>query len=594
MLNRKTFARSAYHRMCWGVWMMMGLCTAQINVQAQAPPKWELRGAWIATVGNIDWPSKPGLPADQQKAEYIRILDTLQRLGINAVFVQIRPAADAFYPSDQEPWSYWLSGEQGKPPYPLYDPLQFMIAEAHRRGMEFHAWLNPYRAVFNIHSSRVAANHITRRAPQWFLTYGDKMYFNPGLPEVWNYLTAIIADVVRRYDVDGIHFDDYFYPYRIPGKEFPDQLTYARYGRGMSLDDWRRHNVDTIIEMIHDTIQAIKPWVKFGVSPFGVWRNQSRDPEGSLTYAGQTDYDDLYADVLKWLRKGWIDYVVPQLYWEFGFHAADYGVLLDWWAHHTYGRALYIGMALYRVGGKGAWRDPDELPHQLYASRSYPQVQGQVYFSATVFNRNPLGFNDSLCNHFYRYPALVPPMPWKDSLAPASPQLLMITPADRGVTLWWENTDTTKDVSSYVIYRFSADDAKPDFHDPRHMVAIVPIVSSTQATHLLHHFTDTTAKSDINYAYAITALDRLHNESVPSALLTVWPRSKFEYRLLENMYPLKSISIFEYHAPVLDHLPADMEIDTSYLFSPDREIPFSRRLWWRISRPWQKLKHLFR
>ncbi|MBX5439619.1 MAG: family 10 glycosylhydrolase, partial [Thermoflavifilum sp.] len=574
----------------WAICLWMA---GQMAGRAQVPPKWELRGAWIATVGNIDWPSKPGLAADVQRAEYIRLLDSLQRIGINAVFVQIRPAADAFFASPYEPWSYWLSGEQGKPPYPLYDPLPFMIAEAHKRGMEFHAWLNPYRAVFNIHSSKLAANHITRRAPQWFLTYGDKLYFNPGLPAVWHYLTQIITDVVRRYDVDGIHFDDYFYPYRIPGKEFPDQLTYAQYGKGMSLDDWRRHNVDTVIEMIHDSIEAIKPWVKFGVSPFGVWRNQSRDPEGSLTYAGQTDYDDLYADVLKWLRMGWIDYVVPQLYWEFGFRAADYGVLLDWWAHHSYGRALYIGMALYRVGSRGAWNDPDEMPRQLMASRSYPQVEGQVYFSASVFNRNPLGFCDSLRHHFYRYPALVPPMPWKDSTAPASPKLLMITPADKGFTLWWENTDTTRTVYYYVIYRFPAHVVRADFNDPRHIVAVVPADPSTSASHILYHFNDTSALPDINYAYAITAMDRLHNESAPSAWLTAWPRPPFEYRLRENIYPLRGLSAFGFAEPVLHHFPADAEIDTSHLFKPSKDIPFSRRFWWGLSTPFRKIKELF-
>ncbi|WP_157853713.1 glycoside hydrolase family 10 protein [Thermoflavifilum aggregans] len=588
MLNRKTFARMLCRRLYRPMRWMFLLCIVYMHVYAQVPPKWELRGAWIATVGNIDWPSKPGLPADRQKAEYVQLLDSLQHLGINAVFVQIRPAADAFYASSQEPWSYWLSGEQGKPPYPLYDPLQFMIEEAHKRGMEFHAWLNPYRAVFNIRTSKVAANHITRRSPQWFLAYGDKLYFNPGLPAVWHYLTGIIADVVRRYDVDGIHFDDYFYPYRIPGKEFPDQLTYATYGHGMTLDDWRRHNVDTVIEMIHDTIQAIKPWVKFGVSPFGVWRNQSRDPEGSQTYAGQTNYDDLYADVLKWLRKGWIDYVVPQLYWEFGFRAADYGVLLDWWARHTYGRALYIGMALYRVGGRGAWSDPDELPRQLLASRSYPQVQGQVYFSASVFYRNPLGFDDSLRHHFYRFPAIVPPMPWKDHIPPASPKLMMITPAEKGFTLWWENADTTNKVKSYVIYRFAADDAKPDFNDPRHIVAIVPDISSAEINHAMYHFTDTTAVADMNYAYAITALNRLHNESAPSAWLNVWPRSKFEYRLHENLYPLKNISMLDYRTPVPAHIPTSVNMNLWQSSSPSRKVPAFRRPWWRILIPWHK------
>ncbi|MCL6523510.1 MAG: family 10 glycosylhydrolase [Thermoflavifilum sp.] len=565
---------------------MVGLCLHSVILWAQVPPKWELRGAWIATVGNIDWPSKLGLPAEQQQAEYIRLLDSLQRLGINAVFVQIRPSADAFYASSYEPWSYWLTGEQGKPPYPLYDPLQFMIAEAHRRGMEFHAWLNPYRAVFNIHTSKIAASHITRRAPQWFLTYGDKLYFNPGLPAVWHYLTDIIADVVRRYDVDGIHFDDYFYPYRIPGKEFPDQLTYAQYGHGMSLDDWRRHNVDTVIEMIHDSIRAIKPWVKFGISPFGVWRNQSRDPDGSQTYAGQTDYDDLYADVLKWLRKGWIDYVVPQLYWPFGFHAADYGVLLDWWAHHSYGRAVYIGMALYRVGGKGAWNDPDELPRQLYASRSYPQVQGQVYFSATVFNRNPLGFNDSLRNHFYRYPAIVPPMPWMSQAKPPTPKLLMITPAEKGVTLWWEENDTSvvpARAAFFVIYRFSEYDLSLDFQDPRHIVAIIPAIEFTETNKSfssLLHFTDTTATDSSAFVYAVTALSRLHVESLPSERLSIQPRLERLLRLSENLPILQKLPV-NLLQPELNQVPSQVMVQ-EIISQQEEQSSFFRRLWGKL------------
>ena len=242
------------------------------------------------------------LTTEQQQQSFINILNQQQKIGINAVIVQIRPSADAFYASKYEPWSEFLTGKQGVAPSPYYDPLKFMIDETHKRGMEFHAWINPYRAVFSPTSS-IDPNHITKKHPDWFLKYGDKKYFNPGLPQVMQYLTNIVKDIITRYDVDGIHMDDYFYPYRIAGKEFPDYQAYLQYGRGLSIDAWRRSNCDTVIKMIHDVILDYNPLIKFGISPFGVWRNSSVDARGSNTKAGQTCYDDLYADILLWLKK---------------------------------------------------------------------------------------------------------------------------------------------------------------------------------------------------------------------------------------------------------------------------------------------------
>ena len=228
---------------------------------------------------------------------------------MNAVIVQVRPATDAFYPSPYEPWSQWLTGTQGKPPSPYYDPLQFMIEETHKRGMEFHAWCNPYRADNKIGESSIAPAHITRIHPEWFLNYGGQKYFDPGNKDAQQFVVKVIRDIVSRYDIDAIHMDDYFYPYRILGKEFPDQESFEKYGNGMDKEDWRRSNVDSIIETVSRVIKEEKPYCKFGISPFGVWRNQSKDPEGSATKAGQTNYDDLYADILLWLKNGWIDYV---------------------------------------------------------------------------------------------------------------------------------------------------------------------------------------------------------------------------------------------------------------------------------------------
>ncbi|HEX5554994.1 MAG TPA: family 10 glycosylhydrolase [Chitinophagaceae bacterium] len=505
--------------------LTVSFCLCAVQGFAQHAPKREMRGAWIATVANIDWPSKPGLPADIQKGQFIRLLDELKSLGMNTVVVQIRPAADAFYASEIEPWSYWLTGRQGMAPVPYYDPLDFMISETHKRGMDFHAWFNPYRAVMNIHKKNIAPDNITLLHPDWFVNYGDKKYFNPGLPAVWHYLVKVVDDVVSRYDIDAVQFDDYFYPYRIRGREFPDYSTFREYGNGRSIDDWRRHNVDTVIEMISRSIKQQKPWVRFGISPFGVWRNRDRDPDGSLTRAGQTDYDDLYADVLLWLRKGWIDYVSPQLYWEFGNRYAPYEILLDWWAHHTYGRQLYIGQALYRIGGSAAWRNPAEMPAEIRANRTNPDVKGSMYFSASGFYKNPLGFDDSLRNDLYKYPALLPRMPWIDSIPPSPPHLLGTMSLPDGLLLQWKDGDTTGQSSRFVIYRFPGD-STGDFGDPAYILAIVSKSHPDDAAYI-QSYLDKGYLPGNHYVYAVTSLDRLHNESDPGNLLYIPARRQF-------------------------------------------------------------------
>ncbi|HKP32110.1 MAG TPA: family 10 glycosylhydrolase [Chitinophagaceae bacterium] len=384
--------------------LQFGWCFAQ--------PRYEFRAAWIATVDNIDWPSKKTLSVDSQKVEFINLLEMHKRNGMNAVIVQIRPAADAFYPSQYEPWSEWLTGKQGVPPAQYYDPLAFMIDESHKRGLEFHAWCNPYRAEFALNKSSIAPTHITKIHPEWFVTYGKQRFFDPGNKECQQFVVNVIRDVVSRYNIDAIHFDDYFYPYRISGKEFPDSATFRLHGNGMQIDDWRRSNVDSIILMLSKAIKEENWKCKFGISPFGVWRNQDKDPEGSATKAGQTNYDDLYADILLWLKNGWIDYVAPQLYWEFTQPNAPFGVLLDWWSKHTYGRHCYIGLGIYKANSNAAWRDSTLLPRQIEAIRNTPNMQGAIYFSSKSFIKNPNGWSDSLQYNYYREPALIPPMPW--------------------------------------------------------------------------------------------------------------------------------------------------------------------------------------
>ena len=379
---------------------------------AFSQPVYEFRGVWIATVDNIDWPARGMTNVAEQKAEFIRQLDMHKRNGMNAVIVQVRPAADAFYPSKYEPWSQWLTGVQGKAPSPWYDPLKFMIEEAHKRGLEFHAWLNPYRANFNIRSASIAKNHITKKHPGWFLTYGTTKYFDPSNKEAQQFVTDVVADIVRRYDIDAVHMDDYFYPYRIAGKEFPDEKAYERSGTELTKNDWRRSNVDSIIVKLSQVIKKEKPWVKFGISPFSVWRNNDQDPDGSDSKSSVTNYDDLYADILLWLRQGWVDYVTPQLYLEIGHPKIAYEKLIDWWSKHSYGKHLYIGIAAYKAGTNAAWKNPQEIPNQIKLARQTENVQGAIYFSSTSFNRNPNGWNDSLQNNYYKTPALIPPMDW--------------------------------------------------------------------------------------------------------------------------------------------------------------------------------------
>ena len=385
---------------------LLFLCFAR-DTQAQTRP--EFRGVWVATVDNIDWPGKGNFDTDSQKVEFIRLLDMHQRNGMNAMVVQIRPCTDAFYPSPYEPWSQWLTGTQGRPPSPYYDPLQFMIDETHKRKMVFHAWMNPYRAVFNINETVVAPTHITRLHPEWFITYGDKKYFDPGNKAAQQYVTAVVTDVVSRYKVDAIHFDDYFYPYKIEGKAFPDDASYRLYGKGLNKEDWRRSNTDSIIAALSAAIKKENKQCQFGISPFGVWRNVERDPvNGSKTNGAQSNYDDLYADILLWLKNGWIDYVAPQLYWEFGHRIAPFEVLLNWWSKHTYGKHCYIGIGIYRANSNAAWSNNNQLGRQIDALRITPNIKGMIFFSSKTFEANPKGWSDTLRLNYFKESAAVP------------------------------------------------------------------------------------------------------------------------------------------------------------------------------------------
>ena len=491
--------------------LLMFLMAKQLTAQ----PKYEFRAVWVATVANIDFPSDKFENSFAERQEFIRLLDMSKRNGMNAVVVQIRPAADAFYPSPYEPWSEWLTGKQGRPPVPYFDPLKFMITETHKRGMEFHAWMNPYRAVFDIRKSSISPTHITRLHPDWFINYGGTKYFDPGNKQVQQYLNNIVSDVVSRYDIDAIHFDDYFYPYRIQGETFDDAVSYEKYGNGMSLDDWRRSNVDSIIAKLSRTIKEKNPYCKFGISPFGVWRNASQDPDGSNTLAHQTDYDDLYADILLWLKHKWIDYVAPQLYWSIGRKGVPFEVLLDWWAHHAYGRQLYIGQGIYRAleTRTGPWKDKEQLPEQIQLMRQYPQVQGSIFFSSSTFLSNPHGWDDSLRNDYYRYPAIIAPMKWIDSTRPEPPEIAYdssrVAIYSDSVHLFIRSDSLNPLINRYVIYQF-ADTSQVDISRPENIadILVAPVKD------YWFHLQQIPSQQSVVVILA-TSLTRTNNESAP-------------------------------------------------------------------------------
>ncbi len=487
---------------------------------AQEIPKRELRGAWIATYANIDWPNRSQTPA-QQRAAFLLILDHHKATGLNVLYIQVRSQCDAMYQSDIEPWSADLTGVQGRAPAePDWDPMQFMIDECHKRGIEFHAWLNPYRAIANVTQLPLfAPNHVTKVHPEWLLSQGNLRVLDPGLAPVRDYVTSVIADIVQRYDVDGIHFDDYFYPAAAGIGVIPynDDASYTADPRGFAPEqrgDWRRDNVNILIKRVAETIKDLKPWVKFGVSPTGIYRNSTNPEIGSNT-RGLEHYTTLHADSRKWLQEGWVDYIAPQVYWFIGQSGADYGIVTPWWNNNSFGRHIYIGLAGYKVNDPAqgpSWANPSQIPNQVRMNRSLANVYGQaVYNTSSLRATTRLGFRDSLRLNFYRKPALLPAMPWRDDTPPAAPSGLFATRSDDGsMTLTWTKPEEAGSefdkVRQFAIYR--SENPAINLAGANNLLAVTNTAVST--------FTDVPENPGVTYYYKVTALDRFHNESAPS------------------------------------------------------------------------------
>jgi uncharacterized lipoprotein YddW (UPF0748 family) len=487
-----------------------------LNVNAQQKefyPKNEFRAVWIATVVNIDWPKNSSDSIEKQKTDFLEILDTYKKLNYNAVIVQIRSVGDAFYPTELAPWSRYLTGKEGRSPKNNFDFLEWMITETHNRGFEFHAWLNPYRATFDTKIESLSHNHDFFKHRKWIIKYGEsgkeKYYYNPGLPEVQSHLTKVVEEVVRNYDIDAIHFDDYFYPYRVKGKEFNDSISFKKYGNGLSLADWRRSNVNSFVKNIYSSIKSIKPWVQFGISPFGVWRNKSVDPKGSDTESGQTNYDDLYADPLAWMEGRYIDYILPQLYWSINHPKASYAKLLKWWSENTTNTNLYIGNSTYKIktDSDKKWNNPLEIPNQIDLTRTYKNIQGNAFFSAKGFVNTNQDVTQILQEKQYKYPALPYPVPSSMQIVVDNPAIVAFV--KDAVNYRFKINYPLNSKIRYVVVYGAKNKAKLDLNNPSQIMDKIAFKEKKDAIVI----TIPTKKFDGIGASAFTFIDFYGNES---------------------------------------------------------------------------------
>lgn len=512
------FLNRLHTRLLTAVTVLASIVVTEAWAQSSEPPKYEFRAAWIATVLRLDWPPVGQNQPSVQKEQLVKMIDELASIGINAIFFQVRSEADALYQSDYEPWSYWLTSTQGQAPDPRWDPLEFAVEHAHKRGVELHAWFNPYRAVRGSGYTN-SADHVSQTHPDWMLTFGSLQTFDPGLPETREHIIKVIADVATRFDIDGVHFDDYFYPYPPNQITNEDDQTYEDHNRGFNnRGDWRRNNVDILIEALHDTLDAIDPNIKFGISPFGIWKNGV--PTGIV---GLDAYNVIYADATAWLEAQTIDYLSPQLYWAFG-GGQDYAKLADWWAEQTsaVGRHLYPGHGLYRADGatfSGTLFSAREIPNQVRYNRANEAISGSVFFRAknlTVYGSK--GFADSLRTDLYRRPALHPVMEWKDLSLPEAPAGLTWEWGDNGnVVLAWNpanKADAVSETARYAVYRALAVE-EPDAD------SVITDVTNLIAVTGENTFVDMPEIADATYYYHVRSVSRNSIESEASNVVTL-------------------------------------------------------------------------
>lgn len=495
--------------------------TAFAQSSRKAPPKRELRGVWVTTAFNLDFPDKPTTWPVAHQEQWRKLLAQYKSLGFNTIFFQVRPAGDAFYPSELAPWSAYLTGRQDLPPKPEYDPLEFMIQEAHQQGMEFHAWFNPFRATMNLDTAELSLRHVFKRHRRWVKQYGRRFYMDPGVPEAREHIRDVVMEVVDQYDVDGVHFDDYFYPYPIAGQPFPDTMTYLQHGRSSYQDigDWRRDNVNKMVQMVSEAIRESKPHVFFGISPFGVWRNQEDDQQGSDTKASITSYDDVYADAKTWLRKDWIDYIVPQLYWHIGFEPADHQKLQRWWGDNKAGKQLYIGHAAYKVANdkQEQWYEPNQIARQIRLARRNRRIDGSAFFRSGSVLADPLNLKDTL-RAYYGRPALIPEREGLSVRTYQAPDLRKVKNEGGDACVLWRPNKANRDKKPryYVVYRFPGAGIG-NTEDPRNIIKVTGMGADEKKLHLL----DTKVEEGQVYTYMVTAVNRAHLESQASAPITI-------------------------------------------------------------------------
>lgn len=486
--------------------------SAGISAEAQNPKR-EFRGAWLHVIGQTQWQDKT---TEQAKRYIDEQFQKLQDAGCNAVIFQVRPTADAMYKSDLEPWTAWLTGKRGKAPSPMWDPMEYAIEQAHKRGMEFHAWLNPYRVTSNA-KDILPSSHIAFKEPHRFVKFNGQTFFDPAYKENRDFICDVVRDIVDRYDVDAIHIDDYFYPYPSNGKRFnADDASYKKFGNGMDRNEWRRNNVDLLIQQLHGTIKGEKPWVRFGVSPFGIWRNKKSDPRGSES-SGLQNYDDLYADVLLWAKNGWIDYLVPQLYWTLDMKAAPSRHLAKWWNDNASDVDIYIGQDVNRTMNTPDPKagDRNELATKVRLSRELPNVQGNVWWHGYWVTSNMKGVADSLALKHQSTIAL-PPAYGDKQLKPKPVSRLRVDKDGDKVFLTWDkpqrgNEQKETDVVKYVVYQFFPGE-RQDLEDSQAIIAMTPYNKV-----LVGSGDDDSIDGS---TFVVTSIDRMNRESEPVKINT--------------------------------------------------------------------------